>query len=82
MKIELTKEIIDVIDYVLADYCVEYDNPTSASKALSTLRNSVANAVAFEELKEKIKEEYPGLNTSIADFMDDRINEIVQKELK
>lgn len=82
MKIELTKEVIDVIDYVLADYCFEYDHPISASNALSELRNSVANAVAFEELKEKIKEEYPGLNASISDFMDDRINEIVQKELR
>lgn len=78
MKIELTKEIIDTIDDIIADYRYEYD-AISASEALSALRNAVANATAFEELKEKIKEEYPGLDTSIADFMDDRISEIVQK---
>ena len=79
MKIELSEDVLDIIDSALTEYCAEYDNQIYATAALGALRNAIANAKAFEQLKDKIKNEYPGLDTSIADFMDDRINEIVQK---
>lgn len=79
MKIELSEDVLDLIESALAEYCAEYDNHIYTTAALGALRNAIANAKAFEELKDKIKREYPGLDTSIADFMDDRINEIVQK---
>ena len=78
MKIELSEDVLDLIESALTEYCAEYDNRIYTT-ALGALRNAIANAKAFEELKEKIRDEYPGLDTSIADFMDDRINEIVQK---
>lgn len=79
MKIELSEDVLDIIESALTEYCAEYDNHIYATAALGALRNAIANAKEFEALKEKIKSEYPGLDTSIADFMDDRINEIVQK---
>lgn len=79
MKIELPEEILDIIDDTLTEYCAECDNRIYPAKALGALRNAIAHAKVLEELREKIKDEYHGLDTSIADFMDDRINEIVQK---
>lgn len=81
MMINLSEEIIDIIDDILTDYCVDYNYPLSASRALGALRNAVVKAKALEELKEKIKEDYPALDTSLADFMEDRINEVALKGL-
>lgn len=77
--INLSEEIIDIIDDILTDYCVDYNYPLSASRALGALRNAVANAKDLEELKEKIKEDYPALDNSLAEFMEDRINEVALK---
>lgn len=82
MMINLSEEIIDIIDDILTDYCVDYNYPLNASRALGALRNAIADAKSFEELKEKIKKEYPALDNSLADFMEDRINEIALKGLK
>lgn len=83
MKIELSEEIIDIIDEVLNDYCNGEDyHPIDASRALGALRNAVANAKDFEELSRKIKEDYPALDNSLADFMEDRINKVALKGVK
>ena len=82
MMINLSEEIIEIIDDTLTDYCEEYDYPLRASRALGALRNAIANAKDFEELNRKIKEEYPALDTSLADFMEDRINEVALKGVK
>lgn len=79
--INLSEEIIDIIDDILTDYCTDYDYPINVSRALGALRNAVVKAKAFEELKEKIKEEYPALDNSLAEFMEDRINEVALKGL-
>lgn len=81
MMINLSEEIIDIIDDILIDYCTDYDYPINASRALGALRNAVVKAKALEELKEKIKENYPALDNSLAEFMEDRINEIALKGL-
>ena len=77
--INLSEEILDIIDDILIDYCTDYDYPINASRALGALRNAVVKAKAFEELKEKIKEDYPALDNSLAEFMEDRINEVALK---
>lgn len=82
MMINLSEEIIDIIDDILTDYCVDYSYPLNASRALGALRNAVVKTKAFEELKEKIKEEYPALDNSLAEFMEDRINEVALKGVK
>lgn len=82
MMINLSEKIIDIIDDILTDYCIDYDYPLNASQALGALRNAVANAKDFEELSRKIKEEYPALDNSLADFMEERINEIAIKGVK
>lgn len=79
MMINLSEEILDIIDDILIDYCTDYDYPINASRALGALRNAVVKAKAFEELKEKIKEDYPALDNSLAEFMEDRINEVALK---
>lgn len=79
MMINLSEEIIDIIDDILTDYCTDYDYPINASRALGALRNAVGKAKALEELKEKIKEDYPALDNSLAEFMEDRINEVALK---
>lgn len=79
MMINLSEEIIDIIDDILTDYCVDYNYPLNASRALGALRNAVANAKDLEKLNKKIKEDYPALDTSIADFLNDRINEVALK---
>lgn len=77
----LSEEIIDIIDIVLTDYCNEYEYPLNASRALRALRNAVEDANNLEELRAKIKEEHPTLDTSLSDYMDKRINEVAQKGL-
>ena len=79
MMINLSEEILDIIDDILIDYCTDYDYPINASRALGALRNAVVKAKACEELKEKIKEDYPALDNSLAEFMEDRINEVALK---
>lgn len=82
MMLNLSEEIIDIIDDILTDYCTDYEYPLNASRALGALRNAVGKAKALEELKEKIKEEYPALDNSLAEFMEDRINEVALKGVK
>lgn len=82
MMINLSEEIIDIIDDILTDYCVDYNYPLNASRALGALRNAIADAKALEELNKKIKEDYPALDTSLADFLEDRINEVVLKGVR
>lgn len=80
--INLSEEIIDIIDDILTDYCVDYNYPLNASRALGALRNAVANAKDLEELNKKIKEDYPALDTSLSDFLKNRINEVVLKGVR
>lgn len=79
MIINLSENIIDIIDDILTDYCIDYNYPLNASRALGALRNAIANAKDLEELNKKIKEDYPALDTSLADFLEDRINEVILK---
>lgn len=82
MMINLSEEIIDIIDDILTDYCINYNFPLNASRALGALRNAIANAKDLEELNKKIKEDYPALDTSLADFLENRINEVVLKGVR
>ena len=79
MIINLSENIIDIIDDILTDYCIDYNYPLNASRALGALRNAIANAKDLEKLNKKIKEDYPALDTSLADFLEDRINEVILK---
>ena len=56
MKIELSEDVLDLIESALTEYCAEYDNQIYATKALGALRNAVSNAKAFEELKDDFYE--------------------------
>lgn len=90
MKIELSENTVNTIINLLEDYLNGRINifeddvqlMVEVAKALGELQGAVRAVKDFEYLSRKIKEDYPALDNSLADFMEDRINEIALKELK
>ena len=90
MKIELSENTVNTIIRLLEGYVYrrldldveDIELIIEVSKSLGELQGAVRAVKDLEELNRKIKEDYPALDTSIADFINDRINEVALKGLK
>lgn len=87
MKINISENTVNTIINLLDDYLngrlnvfeEDVELIIEVSKALGELQGAVNTVKDLEELNRKIKEDYPALDTSIADFINDRINEVALK---
>lgn len=90
MKIELSENTVNTIIRLLEGYVYrrldldveDIELIIEVSKSLGELQGAIRAVKDLEELNRKIKEDYPALDTSIADFMEDRINEVALKGLE
>lgn len=90
MKIELSENTVNTIIRLLEGYVYrrldldveDIELIIEVSKSLGEIQGAVRTVKDLEELNRKIKEDYPALDTSIADFINDRINEVALKGLK
>lgn len=87
IKIELSENTVNTIIRLLEGYVYrrldldveDIELIIEVSKSLGELQGAVNTVKDLEELNRKIKEDYPALDTSIADFINDRINEVALK---
>lgn len=87
MKIELSENTVNTIIRLLEGYVYrrldldveDIELIIEVSKSLGELQGAVRAVKDLKELNRKIKEDYPALDTSIADFINDRINEVALK---
>lgn len=80
----LSLKLLDDDDYSHKIFYLKEDVELmiEASKSLGELQGAVRAVKDLEESNRKIKEDYPALDTSIADFINDRINEVALKGLE
>lgn len=87
MKINISENTVNTIIRLLEGYVYrrldldveDIELIIEVSKSLGELQGAVRAVKDLEELNRKIKEDYPALDTSIADFINDRINEVALK---